>query len=118
MRRPADHQSLFRAQRGTVVRGVLVLAALVGAVALQSTTPAWQSRLDAAAAFVGITSAVCQKPGATAHGSSAPVVPGTGWHDGKPSLVAGASGAAGAHPGARINAAGMVAPAGVVAPAI
>ena len=115
MRRPADQRFRLRSQRGTVVRGVLVLAVMAGAVLLQSTTPAWQSRLDAAAAFVGVTSATCQKAGATGHGPSAPGAASSGWHAGKPSLVAGA---AAGNPGARVNATGMVAPAGFVAPAI
>jgi hypothetical protein len=86
-----------RSQRGTVARGVLVIALLAGAVLLQQTTPAWQSRLDAAAAFVGVPYAQCDK--ASQHAA----MPSSGWHAGKPSMVAGAA--------ANASAAGFVAPA-------
>lgn len=103
-------RSLPRSQRGMVARGVMVLAMLVGGVVLQSTTPAWQSRLDAAAAFVGVPYARCDKPATTnaSRPQSTPATQAAGWNAGHPSMVAG--GAAGSAPGAATTA--------VLAPAI
>jgi len=56
-----------RQQRGTVVRGALVLAGVVGALLLQSASPAWQSRLDAYAVAFGLPVAKCL----TTHAASA-----------------------------------------------
>jgi hypothetical protein len=88
----------LRTQRGTVARGVLVLAVLAGAVLLQQTTPVWQSRLDAAAAFIGVPYAQCDKA------SQRSAAPSSGWHAGKPSMVAGAT-------AGNPSAAGFIAPA-------
>ena len=107
---PHPHRIVARRQRGNALRGVMVLAVLAGALALQGTTPAWQSRMDALAASVGLGARACAVKPADAPSSTA----GTGWRSARPSLVAGN----GALRNPRADAMLMPLPASVVAPAI
>ncbi len=98
----------LRPQRGTVARGVMVVAGLVTALLLQSTTPAWQSRLDAAAAFIGVPNAQCAKasndastsghPAAGSDAAAAAAAAANGWHDSKDAMVVSATSATAAVP--------------------
>jgi hypothetical protein len=77
----------------------MVLAMLVGGVVLQSTSPAWQSRLDAAAARLGVPHAQCDKavtatamrPGSSTPAPTETPNPTPAWHASRAPMVAGNS---------------------------